>query len=113
MRVLFMAPLPPPINGHSLVLEALKDGLAARHDIDSVDLGRDSSSDGSVTRARLKATAVLLRDLCVSRAGSTRHISPSRNRWTATWAFRRKRPPVPAESDHPFRLKAATSAGSR
>lgn len=63
MRVLFMAPLPPPITGHALVSEALKDGLAARHDVDAVDLGRDSSSDGSVTRARLKATAVLLRDV--------------------------------------------------
>lgn len=63
MRVLFMAPLLPPITGHTLVSEALKEGLAARHDIDTVDLGRDSSSDGSVTRARLKATAVLLRDV--------------------------------------------------
>jgi hypothetical protein len=53
MKVLFLAPLPPPMTGHSLVSKALLDHLAETHEVVPVDLSTGSSNDGSVTPRRL------------------------------------------------------------
>lgn len=69
MRILFIAPLPPPINGHSLAAQVLLDGLRASHDVDVVDLSRDSENNGRVTARRTTAVLKVLKDVW-RRAGS-------------------------------------------
>jgi glycosyltransferase involved in cell wall biosynthesis len=65
MRVLFIAPLPPPITGHSLVSKVLYAALRNTDDVSAVDLGVASRHDGTVTVRRIwevvKAFAVIRR----------------------------------------------------
>jgi glycosyltransferase involved in cell wall biosynthesis/lysophospholipase L1-like esterase len=63
VRILFIAPLPPPRTGHSIASRVLLDELRQRHDVDLVDLSRDSGHDGRVTPRRLSAVARLLVDV--------------------------------------------------
>ena len=63
MRILFIAPLPPPITGHSLAAQVLLKELRATHEVDVVDLSRDSGNDGRVTGRRLAAVAQVLMDV--------------------------------------------------
>lgn len=52
MRILYLAPLPPPLHGHSLAAKVLLDELALAHDVDVVDLSHGSTQDGSFTFGR-------------------------------------------------------------
>ena len=62
MRMLFIAPLPPPITGHSLVSKALCDDLVAKgHAVDVVDLSKDSFKEGvDGVRRILEVGAILV-----------------------------------------------------
>jgi glycosyltransferase involved in cell wall biosynthesis len=60
MRVLFLAPMPPPVTGHSLVSALLAERLAAEHAVHVIDIGRASTNVGRVTSARLWATVLVL-----------------------------------------------------
>jgi glycosyltransferase involved in cell wall biosynthesis len=60
MKILFLAPLPPPVNGHALAAKMFLEALVRRHDVAIVDLSVDSKGDGSVTPARLKAVLTVL-----------------------------------------------------
>jgi glycosyltransferase involved in cell wall biosynthesis len=46
MNILYIAPLPPPITGHSLVSKVLRDELINSHKVQVVDLSKDSLSEG-------------------------------------------------------------------
>ncbi len=46
MKILFIAPLPPPVNGHSLVSKVLLDGLNNHHDVCVVNCSKDSFKEG-------------------------------------------------------------------
>jgi len=46
MRILFIAPLPPPVTGHSLASKVLLDELALFHKVDVVNCIKDSLKDG-------------------------------------------------------------------
>ena len=46
MNILYIAPLPPPITGHAIVSEALKDELAKNHYVNIVDLSKNSLKEG-------------------------------------------------------------------
>lgn len=46
MRILFIAPLPPPITGHSLASKVLYDYLKERHEITLIDLSKNSFKGG-------------------------------------------------------------------
>ena len=62
MKILFVAPLPPPINGHSLAAKVLLDGLAkGGHEVVVVDLSVGSRGDGSVTFERIAQVVRVLR----------------------------------------------------
>ena len=63
MRILFLAPLPPPITGQSVISKILLDELQKTWDVDAVDFGRASQHDGRVTISRLKAIARDLADV--------------------------------------------------
>ena len=60
MKVLFLAPLPPPITGHSIAAKVVLDALAPNHDVAVVDLGKGSQHDGGVTWNRLRAVGTAL-----------------------------------------------------
>lgn len=53
MKILFIAPLPPPINGHSLVCQTLYDGLKSGNSMAIVDLKKQGLKDGKVSWNRL------------------------------------------------------------
>ena len=63
MRVLFLAPLPPPITGHSLASRIFLDGLSKAHETAVVNLSVGSTHDGTVTGRRIVEVAKLLRDV--------------------------------------------------
>lgn len=52
MNFLFLAPLPPPISGHSIAAKVLYDYLRCDHNVAVVDLSIASANDGSVTYRR-------------------------------------------------------------
>lgn len=58
--MLLIAPLPPPITGHSIASQVLTDGLG-RHQTDVVDLSIGSTHDGRVTAKRLRETVRVFR----------------------------------------------------
>jgi len=53
MKILFLAPLPPPITGHSLASKVLLDALDEQHETAVVDLTTGSSHDGTVSSRRV------------------------------------------------------------
>jgi glycosyltransferase involved in cell wall biosynthesis len=67
MKILFIAPLPPPITGHSLASRVFLDDLVTTHELEVIDLSRDSRHDGSVTVKRLVAVARTLMDVWTKR----------------------------------------------
>jgi hypothetical protein len=46
MKILYIAPLPPPITGHSLASKVLLDELIKFHKVEIIDLSKDSFSEG-------------------------------------------------------------------
>lgn len=67
--ILFIAPLPPPLTGHSIADQVLLDGLNKRHRVDIVDLSVDSQHDGSVSFRRIRAVLNVLRKVRAARKG--------------------------------------------
>lgn len=53
MKVLLIAPLPPPITGHSMASQMLVDGLGNLHETTIVNLSLGSHHDGRVTVRRI------------------------------------------------------------
>jgi len=46
MKILFIAPLPPPVGGHSIVSKALLDELEAYHRVEVVNFNKQSFKEG-------------------------------------------------------------------
>ncbi len=46
MKILFIAPLPPPITGHSLASEVLLESIIEEHEVQIVNLSKDSFKSG-------------------------------------------------------------------
>jgi glycosyltransferase involved in cell wall biosynthesis len=53
MKVLLIAPLPPPVTGHSLVSQVLLGQLRGSYEVAAVNLSAGSMHDGRVTRRRI------------------------------------------------------------
>lgn len=53
MKILFIAPLPPPINGHSLVCKVLHDSLLTGNSVYTVDLKKQGLKDGKISTKRI------------------------------------------------------------
>jgi glycosyltransferase involved in cell wall biosynthesis len=53
MKVLLIVPLPPPVTGHSLVSQAVLDGLRGAHETEVVNLSVGSLNDGRITAQRI------------------------------------------------------------
>ena len=63
MRLVFVAPFPPPVHGQSLVSAALADHLKESHDVECLNLGIATSNTGRITARRLIAVYQALRRL--------------------------------------------------
>ena len=60
VRVLFIAPLPPPITGHSLAAQVLLDDLSRSQPVDVVNLSVGSGNDGTISATRVLEVCRLL-----------------------------------------------------
>jgi glycosyltransferase involved in cell wall biosynthesis len=60
MRILLIAPLPPPISGHSLASEVLLDDLSKSHNVEVVNLSWDCSTNGRAVSNRVFEVAKIL-----------------------------------------------------
>jgi len=54
MKILFIAPLPPPITGHSLASKILYKELSSHHEIKVIDLSKNSFKEGIDSLGRIK-----------------------------------------------------------
>lgn len=52
-KILFIAPLPPPYNGHSLMSQSLLDIFKKDYDIKVIDLSKESMKEGSFSIKRI------------------------------------------------------------
>src|SRR5437879_5736971 len=60
MNILFIAPLPPPITGHSLASQVFLDELRQTHNVEAVNLSVGTRHDGTVSARRLFEVAKVL-----------------------------------------------------
>lgn len=70
MKMLFIAPLPPPITGHSMAAKVLLDHLATSHDMVTVDLSVGSANDGSLSWRRIREVGKVLGAVWRGRRGA-------------------------------------------
>lgn len=61
MRILFIAPLPEPVTGHSLASKVLWDHLAVRHDLVEVNLSKKALTSGVGSWSRVTEVFGILR----------------------------------------------------
>lgn len=60
MKVLLIAPFPPPVTGHSLASQVLLNGLAGVHEAAVVNLSVGSLHDGRITVRRIREVGKVL-----------------------------------------------------
>src|SRR5438046_8872377 len=62
MRILLIAPVPPPISGHSLATKVLLDDLSSAHQVEVVNLNKNSTKDGEIRLERIREVLKILKD---------------------------------------------------
>lgn len=67
MKILFIAPVPPPVTGQSLAVKVLFDNLAEKHQIEVINLNKDSFRSGVNSFARIKQIIRILKDVLAKR----------------------------------------------
>jgi glycosyltransferase involved in cell wall biosynthesis len=67
MNILFIAPLPPPLTGHSLVDKILLDELVLHHNVNVVDLSKNSLKSGNYGLKRAFEVIRILKSVWISR----------------------------------------------
>jgi glycosyltransferase involved in cell wall biosynthesis len=72
MNILYIAPLPPPITGHSLVSKVLLDKLVKSHNVEVIDLSKDSFKEGVDGLKRIVQISDILRSIVLRKTGSDR-----------------------------------------
>lgn len=60
MKILYIAPLPPPINGHSLASQVLLDELSAHHEVTVVNCRKESFGEGIDSTKRISEVCAIL-----------------------------------------------------
>lgn len=72
MRILFIAPLPPPVAGHSLISRVLLDDLARDCEMAVVDFNKDSFTDGANSFKRYAEVLGILWQVWKRKKGAAR-----------------------------------------
>ncbi len=62
MRILFIAPLPPPVSGQSLAAQVFLDSIKDDHSVDVVDMNKDDFRNGFISLKRFHEVLKLLVD---------------------------------------------------
>ena len=60
MRILMIVPLPPPVTGHSLASQVLRDGVSRVHETAVVNLSLGTLNDGRITARRIREVGKVL-----------------------------------------------------
>ncbi len=60
MKILFIAPLPPPISGHTIAAQVLLEHLQRNHSVEVVNLIEGSKQDGTITLKRVVVVLVVI-----------------------------------------------------
>jgi len=63
MKILFIAPLPPPITGHSLAAQVFLDNLSNTSELDVVNLSKQSFKGGANNYKRFFEIGFLLKQI--------------------------------------------------
>ncbi len=63
MNILFIAPLPPPITGHSLAAKVFLDELAKDHKVEVIDFRKESLKGGMNTFKRIFEIVAVLKNI--------------------------------------------------
>ena len=53
MKILFIGPLPPPMNGHSLACQVFHQSIITSNYVETVDLVKQGMTDGVISFNRL------------------------------------------------------------
>ncbi len=81
-NILFLAPLPPPTCGHTLLSKGLFENLSNRHQVNLINLVHNSNSDGRVSFKRLISVFNIFRELInLSKNTSNIYFTISESFW--------------------------------
>ncbi|SDM88793.1 Glycosyltransferase involved in cell wall bisynthesis [Daejeonella rubra] len=67
MKILFIAPLPPPLGGHSLVSQVLLDGIKTKHNVEVVNFNKTSFVQGVNSFKRIFQILGVLKDVWIKK----------------------------------------------
>lgn len=67
MRILFIAPIPPPINGQSKASLVLLDSLAKEHEVEIINLSKTSLKSGANSWKRVFQILLILNEIRIKR----------------------------------------------
>jgi glycosyltransferase involved in cell wall biosynthesis len=70
MRVLFIAPLPPPVTGHSLAAKVFLDELSENYQVEVINLSKDSFKQGVNSLRRIIEVLVVLKKVWLKKKKS-------------------------------------------
>lgn len=70
MKILYIAPLPPPLAGHSLVAQVLYEDLSKTHHVEAVNFNKQSFKDGIDSFQRVFEVLNVLKEVWVKKRGA-------------------------------------------
>lgn len=70
MKILYIAPLPPPLAGHSLVAQVLYESLAEVHEVEAVNFNKQSFKDGIDSFQRIFEILQVLKEVWIKKKGA-------------------------------------------
>lgn len=71
VKIVYIAPLPPPINGHSLVSKAFYDALELDYDVKAINLSKKSFVEGVDSFGRIVEIIKILKDVWFNKKGAS------------------------------------------
>lgn len=70
MKILYIAPLPPPLAGHSLMAQVLYEDLAKVHHVEAVNFNKQSFKDGIDSFQRVFDVLNVLKEVWIKKRGA-------------------------------------------
>jgi glycosyltransferase involved in cell wall biosynthesis len=67
MKILFIAPVPPPVSGQSLAAKVLLDNLSEKHQVEVINLNKESLKSGMNSLQRINEIVGILKKVIVKR----------------------------------------------
>lgn len=70
MKILFIAPLPPPVAGHSLAAKVFFDHLSKKHSVEPINFNKESFIDGFSSFKRIIEVLEILKKIWKKKSGA-------------------------------------------